>query len=338
MLPEPVWIFIYGVVIIVLLIVFLIVAKFFNLWLRAMIANAPVSITTLLAMWLRGVPNALIVDTRITAAKAGIPINTDQLEAHFLAGGEVPHVVLSLIAAEKAGIPLDFNRACAIDLACKGTTKTVLEAVRTSINPKVIDCPHPNMGRSGKIEAVAKDGISIRVLARVTVRTNLDRFVGGATEETVIARVGEGIVTCIGSSMSYKDVLENPDNISKLVLHKGVDAGTAFEILSIDIADIDVGENVGAKLQTEQAEADKKIAQANAEMRRAAAVALEQEMSARTQEMRARVVEAEAQVPLAIAEAFRNGQLGVMDYAKYKNVLADTDMRTKIAGDSPSAK
>ena len=338
MLPEPVWIFIYGVVVIVLLIVFLIVAKFFNLWLRAMIANAPVSITTLLAMWLRGVPNALIVDTRITAAKAGIPINTDQLEAHFLAGGEVTHVVLSLIAAEKAGIPLDFNRACAIDLACKGTTKTVLEAVRTSINPKVIDCPHPNMGRSGKIEAVAKDGISIRVLARVTVRTNLDRFVGGATEETVIARVGEGIVTCIGSSMSYKDVLENPDNISKLVLHKGVDAGTAFEILSIDIADIDVGENVGAKLQTEQAEADKKIAQANAEMRRAAAVALEQEMSARTQEMRARVVEAEAQVPLAIAEAFRNGQLGVMDYAKYKNVLADTDMRTKIAGDSPAAK
>lgn len=337
-MPDPVWIFIYGVVIVIALVLFLIVAKFFNLWLRALIANAPVSITTLLAMWLRGVPNALIVDTRITAAKAGIPIGTDQLEAHFLAGGEVTHVVLSLIAAEKAGIPLDFNRACAIDLACKGTTKTVLEAVRTSINPKVIDCPHPNMGRSGKIEAVAKDGISIRVLARVTVRTNLDRFVGGATEETVIARVGEGIVTCIGSSMSYKDVLENPDNISKLVLHKGVDAGTAFEILSIDIADIDVGENVGAKLQTEQAEADKKIAQANAEMRRAAAVALEQEMSARTQEMRARVVEAEAQVPLAIAEAFRNGQLGVMDYAKYKNVLADTDMRSKIAGDSPAAK
>jgi uncharacterized protein YqfA (UPF0365 family) len=282
-------------------------------------------------MWLRGVPNALIVDTRITAAKAGIPINTDQLEAHFLAGGEVTHVVLSLIAADKAGIPLDYNRACAIDLACKGTSKTVLEAVRTSINPKVIDCPHPDMGRGGKIDAVAKDGISLRVRARVTVRTNLDRFVGGATEETVVARVGEGIVTCIGSSDSYKAVLENPDSISKLVLHKGVDAGTAFEILSIDIADIDVGENVGAKLQTEQAEADKKIAQAMAEMRRAAAVALEQEMSARTQEMRARVVEAEAQVPLAIAEAFRNGQLGVMDYAKYKNVLADTEMRSKIA-------
>jgi uncharacterized protein YqfA (UPF0365 family) len=331
-------IFLIGAVIIVALVLFLMVAKFFNLWLRARIANAPVSFPTLLAMWLRGVPNALIVDTRITAAKAGIPIGTDQLEAHFLAGGEVTHVVLSLIASDKAGIPLDFNRACAIDLACKGTSKTVLEAVRTSINPKVIDCPHPDMGRGGKIDAVAKDGISLRVRARVTVRTNLDRFVGGATEETVIARVGEGIVTCIGSSNSYKDVLENPDAISKLVLHKGVDAGTAFEILSIDIADIDVGENVGAKLQTEQAEADKKIAQAMAEMRRAAAVALEQEMSARTQEMRARVVEAEAQVPLAIAEAFRNGQLGVMDYAKYKNVLADTDMRTKIAGDSPGAK
>jgi uncharacterized protein YqfA (UPF0365 family) len=335
---SPLEIFFIGALIIVALVLFLLVAKFFNLWLRARIANAPVGFPTLLAMWLRGVPNALIVDTRITAAKAGIPIGTDQLEAHFLAGGQVSHVVLSLIASDKAGIPLDFNRACAIDLACKGTTKTVLEAVRTSINPKVIDCPHPDMGRGGKIDAVAKDGISLRVRARVTVRTNLDRFVGGATEETVIARVGEGIVTCIGSSNSYKDVLENPDAISKLVLHKGVDAGTAFEILSIDIADIDVGENVGAKLQTEQAEADKKIAQAMAEMRRAAAVALEQEMSARTQEMRARVVEAEAQVPLAIAEAFRNGQLGVMDYAKYKNVLADTEMRSKIAGDTPGSK
>ena len=335
---SPLEIFLIGAAIIVALVLFLMIAKFFNLWLRARIANAPVSFPTLLAMWLRGVPNALIVDTRITAAKAGIPIGTDQLEAHYLAGGEVTHVVLSLIASDKAGIPLDFNRACAIDLACKGTTKTVLEAVRTSINPKVIDCPHPDMGRGGNIDAVAKDGISLRVRARVTVRTNLDRFVGGATEETVIARVGEGIVTCIGSSSSYKDVLENPDAISKLVLHKGVDAGTAFEILSIDIADIDVGENVGAKLQTEQAEADKKIAQAMAEMRRAAAVALEQEMSARTQEMRARVVEAEAQVPLAIAEAFRNGQLGVMDYAKYKNVLADTEMRTKIAGESAGAK
>jgi len=337
-MPDPIWIFIYGVVVVIGLVVFLLIAKFFNLWLRARIANAPVSFPTLLAMWLRGVPNALIVDTRITAAKAGIPIETDQLEAHFLAGGDVTHVVLSLIAADKAGIPLNFDRACAIDLACKGTGKTVLEAVRTSINPKVIDCPHPDMGRGGKIDAVAKDGISLRVRARVTVRTNLDRFVGGATEETVVARVGEGIVTCIGSASSYKDVLENPDSISKLVLAKGVDAGTAFEILSIDIADVDVGENVGAKLQTEQAEADKKIAQANAEMRRAAAVALEQEMAARTQEMRAKVVEAEAQVPLAISEAFRNGQLGVMDFAKYKNVTADTEMRSKIAGDTSAAK
>ena len=323
-----------GAAILVSLVVFLIIAKFFNLWLRARIANAPVSIVNLLAMYLRGVPNALIVDTRITAAKAGIPLNSDQLEAHYLAGGEVSHVVLSLIAADKAGIPLDYDRACAIDLACKGTGKTVLEAGRTSINPKVIDCPHPDMGRGGKIDAVAKDGISLRVRARVTVRTNLDRFVGGATEETVIARVGEGIVTCIGSAASYKDVLENPDSISKLVLAKGVDAGTAFEILSIDIADVDVGENVGAKLQAEQAETDKKIAQANAEVRRAAAVALEQEMAARTQEMRSRVVEAEAQIPMAMAEAFRNGNLGIMDFARYKNIAADTEMRAKIAGSS----
>lgn len=321
-----------GGAIIVSLILLLIIAKFFNIWLRARIANAPVSIVNLLAMYLRGVPNSLIVDTRITAAKAGIKIDTDQLEAHYLAGGEVGHVVLALIAADKAGIPLSFDRACAIDLACKGTSKTVLEAVRTSINPKVIDCPQPDMGRGGKIDAVAKDGISLRVRARVTVRTNLDRFIGGATEETVIARVGEGIVTCIGSASSYKDVLENPDSISKLVLNKGVDAGTAFEILSIDIADVDVGENVGAKLQAEQAETDKKIAQANAEVRRAAAVAQEQEMAARTQEMRAKVVASEAEIPLAIAEAFRNGNLGIMDFARYKNITADTDMRSRIAG------
>ncbi|MCB1227653.1 MAG: flotillin-like protein FloA [Verrucomicrobiales bacterium] len=314
------------------LVLVLIIGKFFNLWLRARVANAPVSIPNLVAMWLRRVPNALIVDSRITAAKAGIPISTDQLEAHYLAGGDVVEVVLSLVAADKAGIPLTFDRACAIDLAVKGTSKTVLEAVRTSINPKVIDCPHPEMGKSGKIDAVAKDGISLRVRARVTVRTNLDRFVGGATEETVVARVGEGIVTCIGSANSYKDVLENPDSISKLVLNKGVDAGTAFEILSIDIADVDVGENVGAKLQAEQAETDKKIAQAKAEVRRAAAVALEQEMAARTQEMRARVVEAEAEVPMAMAEAFRKGNLGVMDYARYNNVQADTEMRKTIAG------
>lgn len=328
----PYEIIIIGIALILALVVFILVATFFKLWLRARISNAPVSILNLLAMYLRGVPNALIVDNRITAAKAGIPIMTDQLEAHYLSGGDVTHVVLSLVAADKAGIPLNFNRACAIDLACKGTSKTVLEAVRTSINPKVIDCPQPDMGRGGKIDAVAKDGISLRVRARVTVRTNLDRFVGGATEETVIARVGEGIVTCIGSAASYKDVLENPDSISKLVLTKGVDAGTAFEILSIDIADVDVGENVGAKLQAEQAETDKKIAQAMAEVRRAAAVALEQEMAARTQEMRALVVEAESKVPLAMADAFRSGNLGVMDFARYKNIVADTDMRAKIAG------
>jgi uncharacterized protein YqfA (UPF0365 family) len=239
--------------------------------------------------------------------------------------------VLALIAADKAGIPLDFNRACAIDLATKGTTKTVLEAVRTSINPKVIDCPNPSSGKTN-IDAVARDGIGVRARARVTVRSNLDRFVGGATEETIVARVGEGIVTSIGSASSYKEVLENPDRISKLVLEKGLDSGTAFEILSIDIADVDIGENVGAKLQAEQAEADKRVAQANAEVRRAAAVAAEQEMQARVQEMRAKVVEAEAQVPLAMAEAFRSGNLGVMDYMRLKNIQADTTMRDSIGG------
>ncbi len=326
-----------GVAVIFGLIFILVLGKFFNLWLRAHLAGAPVSIPTLLAMWLRGVPNAMIVDSRITAMKSGIPITTNQLEAHYLAGGNVTHVVLALIAAHKAGITLDFDRACAIDLAVKGTTKTVLEAVRTSINPKVIDCPGAEMGKGGKIDAVARDGISLRVRARVTVRTNLDRFIGGATEETVIARVGEGIVTCIGSSASYKDVLENPDSISKVVLQKSVDVGTAFEIISIDIADVDVGENVGAKLQADQAETDKKIAQASAEMRRAAAVAVEQEHAAATQQMRAKVVEAEAQIPLAIAEAFRKGNLGIMDFARYKNISADTEMRESIAGENPAA-
>jgi uncharacterized protein YqfA (UPF0365 family) len=242
-------------------------------------------------------------------------------------------VVLALIAARKAGIHLDFDRACAIDLATKGTGKTVLEAVKTSVNPKVIDCPAPATGKQ-TIDAVAKDGIVIRARARVTVRTNLDRFVGGATEETIIARVGEGIVSTIGSSQSYKDVLENPDRISKTVLDKALDSNTAFEILSIDIADVDVGENVGAKLQAEQAEANKLIAQSQAEVRRAAAVALEQEMLARVQEMRSRVVEAEAQIPLAMSEAFRAGNLGVMDYYRMKNLQADTTMRDNIGGGS----
>ena len=321
-----------AIAILVVIVIILILIKFFGLWLRARVAGAPVRILDLIFMSLRKVPNALIVDTRITASKAGISLTTDELEAHYLAGGDVSHVVLALIAADKADITLDYNRACAIDLAVKGTGKTVLEAVRTSINPKVIDCPNPQSGKD-KIEAVARDGISLRVRARVTVRTNLERFVGGATEETIIARVGEGIVTSIGSASSHKDVLENPDNISKLVLEKGVDSSTAFEILSIDIADVDVGDNIGAKLQTEQAEADKQVAQAKAEVRRAAAIAQEQEMAARTQEMRAKVVEAEAEVPMAIAESFRSGNLGIMDYTRYKNIIADTDMRASIADD-----
>ncbi|MGB0992130.1 MAG: flotillin-like protein FloA [Akkermansiaceae bacterium] len=313
-------------------VVLAVLLKFFKTWLRARLSNAPVSMGSLIGMWLRKVPFSLIVDSRITAVKAGLNFTTEMLEAHYLSGGDVAHVVLAMIAADKAGISLSFDRACAIDLATKDTGKTVLEAVRTSINPKVIDCPNPSSGTT-KITAVAKDGIAVNARARVTVRTNLDRFVGGATEETIVARVGEGIVTSVGSADSYKHVLENPDNISKLVLQKGVDASTAFEILSIDIADVDVADNIGARLQAEQAEADKQVAQAKAEMRRAAAVAVEQEMSAKTQEMRAKVVEAESQIPMAIADAFRNGNLGVMDYVKYQNVQADTKMRDNIAGD-----
>ena len=322
---------IFGIVLVAGLVAIIVLGNFFGVWLRAKIADAPVPFSKLIGMRLRKVPVGLIVDSRITAVKAGIPQETDMLEAHYLSGGNVSHVVLALIAADKAGITLDFNRACAIDLAIKGTSKTVLEAVRTSINPKVIDCPNPATGKV-TIDAVARDGIGVKVRARVTVRSNLDRFVGGATEETIIARVGEGIVTSIGSASSYKDVLENPDRISKTVLQKGLDSGTAFEILSVDIADIDIGDNIGAKLQAEQAEADKVVAQAKAEMRRAAAVASEQEMKARTQEMRAKVVEAEAQVPQAMAEAFRSGNLGIMDYMKMKNIQSDTSMRESIAG------
>lgn len=314
---------------------FLILVKFFNIWLRAKVSNASVSFFKLIGMWLRRVPVAMIVDNRITSVKAGLDYETDQLEAHYLAGGDVNNVVLALIAADKAGLGLNFDRACAIDLAVKGTRKTVLDAVRTSINPAVIDCP-PNGpgGESRQIEAVARDGVSVFARARVTVRTNLDRFIGGATEETIVARVGEGIVTSIGSSPNHMQVLENPDHISKLVLEKGLDANTAFEILSIDIADVDLGTNRGAKLQTQQAEADKEVAQAKAEVRRAAAVATEQEMIAKSQEMRARLIEAEAQIPLAIAEAFRAGNLGIMDYVRYKNVVADTQMRDSISRSS----
>lgn len=312
------------------LIVFGLVVSFFSVWLRALLAGAPVSPFNLIAMRLRQVPYSVMVDARIRATKAGINLSIDQIEAQYLAGGNVIACVHALIAAQKAGIALDWQRACAIDLATKGSGKSVEEAVRTSVDPKVIDCPNPDQGRT-TIDGVAKDGIQVKVKARVTVRTNLDRFVGGAKEDTIIARVGEGIVSTIGSAESYKSVLESPDAISKTVLHRGLDVGTAFEILSIDIADVDVGENVGAKLQEAQAEANKSIAQAQAEIRRAAAVAVEQEMKARVQEMQAEVVRAQAQVPLAMAEAFRSGRLGVMDYYRMENVQADTAMRGSIA-------
>jgi len=301
--------------------------RFFGLWLRALLSGAHVGMGKLIGMWLRHVTPGIIVDSRIMLTKAGIDIASDMLETHFLARGDVYKVSRSLVAANKANIPLPFQRAAAIDLA----GRDVYEAVRTSVNPKVIDCPDASKGKT-TIDAVAKDGIQLRVKARVTVRANIERLVGGATEETIIARVGEGIVTTIGSSESYKTVLENPDNISKTVLKKGLDAGTAFEILSIDIADVDVGENVGAKLQADQADADKRRFQAEAEKRRAAALAQEQEMIARVQENRAKVVLAEAEIPLAIAEAFKNGHLGVMDYYRLRNIQADTDMRTSIGG------
>lgn len=332
-----------GLLVLALLVfvVVILLINFAHVWIKAWSAGAPVGFVELISLRLRGIPVGPIVDNRITAVKSGLtipdqhgyrrPISIDDLSTHFLAGGNVDMVVLALIAAQKAAIHLEFDRACAIDLATKGTGKTVLEAVKTSVNPKVIDCPNPAGGKT-TIDAVAKDGIVIKAKARVTVRTNLDRFVGGATEETIIARVGEGIVTTIGSSDSYKDVLENPDRISKTVLDKALDSNTAFEILSIDIADVDVGENVGAMLQAKQAEANKLIAQAQAEVRRAAAVATEQEMVARVAEMRARVVENEAQVPLAVAEAFRQGNLGIMDFYRLRNIQADSQMRESIAG------
>lgn len=336
---TPGWLILWALVSLGLLIFIIVIGTFASIWIRAFASGASVKLTALVTLRLQRVPVGMLIDARITAVKSGLPLTIDDLSAHYLAGGNVEMVVLALIAAKKAGIHLDFDRACAIDLATKGTGKTVLEAVKTSVNPKVIDCPAPTTGKV-TIDAVAKDGIVIKAKARVTVRTNLERFVGGATEETIIARVGEGIVTTIGSANSYKDVLENPDRISKTVLGKALDSHTAFEILSIDIADLDVGENVGAKLQAEQAEANKLIAQAQAEVRRAAAVATEQEMIARVAEMRARVVEAEAQVPMAMAEAFRSGNLGIMDYYKMKNVQADTAMRDSIAGggNTPSAK
>jgi uncharacterized protein YqfA (UPF0365 family) len=308
------------VVLIIAALVFLtLVIKFFRLWLQAKLCRADVKFTDLIGMWLRKVDIRTIVLSKITAVQAGLSLTTQDLESHFLAGGRVPNVVRALIAANRANIELALKTATAIDLA----GRDILEAVQTSVNPKVIDAPDPAKGRE-TVDAVAQDGIQLKAKARVTVRANIERLVGGATAETIIARVGEGIVTTIGSAITYKSVLENPDDISKAVLAKGLDAGTAFEILSIDIADVDVGENVGAKLQVAQAQADLRRAQAEAEKRRAMAFA-------REQEMRALVVENEAKVPLAMAEAFKKGNLGVMDYYRMKNIMADTDMRDSIA-------
>ncbi|MCY9658430.1 flotillin-like protein FloA [Paenibacillus anseongense] len=288
------------------------------LWISALASGVRISIITLIAMRLRRVTPSRIVNPMIKATKAGLDLSINQLESHFLAGGNVDRVVNALIAAHRAKIHLEFERAAAIDLA----GRDVLQAVQMSVNPRVIETPN--------VSAVAKNGIEVKVIARVTVRANIERLVGGAGEETIIARVGEGIVTTVGSSDSHKDVLENPDLISRTVLGKGLDAGTAFEILSIDIADVDVGKNIGAHLQTEQAEADKRIAQAKAEERRAMAVAAEQEMKAKVVEMRAKVVESESQVPLAMSEALRTGKLGVMDYMNLKNIDADTQMRSTL--------
>ncbi|MDD3924883.1 MAG: flotillin-like protein FloA [Erysipelotrichaceae bacterium] len=313
-----------GSIVLIVIVVVFVLSAFFSfvplaLWISALAANVKVGIFTLIGMRLRRVvPNRVIIPL-IMATKAGVDISINKLEAHYLAGGNVEKVINSIIAAQRANIPLEFERAAAIDLA----GRDVLEAVQMSVNPKVIETPI--------VAAIAKDGIELKAKAKVTVRANIDRLVGGAGEQTIIARVGEGVVTTIGSAMTHKDVLENPDKISKTVLMKGLEAGTAFEILSIDIADIDVGRNVGAQLQTDQAEADKRIAQAKAEERRAMAVAREQEMLAAVQEMRAKVVEAEAEVPKAMAEALREGHLGVMDYYNMQNVIADTSMRKSIS-------
>ncbi|MGC9089790.1 MAG: flotillin-like protein FloA [Caldisericia bacterium] len=312
------------IIIIVLILLFSFIPV--GLWIASIAAGVPVGLVNLIGMRLRRVVPAKIVLPLIKATKAGLKVSVDKLEAHYLAGGNVDRVIDAWIAAERAGIPLTFERAAAIDLA----GRDVLEAVRMSVNPKVIETPI--------VAAVAKDGIELKAKARVTVRANIDRLVGGAGEATIIARVGEGIVTTIGSAESHKEVLENPDRISKTVLEKGLDTGTAFEILSIDIADVDVGQNIGAKLRIDQAEADKRIYQAMAEQKRAMAVAKEQEMKALTQEMRAKVVEAEAEIPKAISQAFREGKLGVFDYYQLRNVQADTTMRESISKISEEEK
>jgi len=315
------------VIIVIVLIMILLYFVPFLLWFSALVSGVSINLLQLILMRFRKVPPGIIVRTMIEAHKAGLKmVKRDELEAHYLAGGHVENVVHALVSAEKANIDLSFKMATAIDLA----GRDVLEAVRMSVNPKVINTP--------PVSAVAKDGIQLICKARVTVRANIKQLVGGAGEETILARVGEGIVSSIGSSHSHKTVLENPDNISKVVLEKGLDAGTAFEILSIDIADIDIGKNIGAYLQMDQAEADKNIAQAKAEERRAMAVALEQEFKAKAQDARAKVIEAEVEIPLAMAEAFRNGNMGIMDFMRYKNIDADTNMRDSIAGDIPNKK
>lgn len=328
---NPMLIGIAVVVGIIVLSIFFVVAQFFNLWIQAFFSGARVSFLDLIGMRFRKVDPRTIVLSRIRAKKAGLDLSTNELENHYLAGGHVPLVINALIAASRARIDLPWDTACAIDLA----GRDILDAVQTSVNPKVIDCPNPSAGRA-TIDAVAQDGIQLRARARVTVRANIARLIGGATEETIIARVGEGIVTTIGSAVTHKKVLENPDQISKTVLGKGLDAGTAFEILSIDIADIDVGENIGAKLQADQAEADKRRFQAEAEKRRAMAVAQEQEFKAEIEKNQALVVLAQADVPKAMAESFRAGHLGIMDYYRMQNIKADTSMRSNIAGDGSS--
>ncbi|HEY8400056.1 MAG TPA: flotillin-like protein FloA [Cytophagaceae bacterium] len=317
-----------------LVIIFLIIIGFFiflyfvplNLWITAQFSGVRIGLFQLVFMRIRKVPPRVIVESLITSTKAGLDLTVNDLETHYLAGGHVPMVIKALISADKANIALTFKQAAAIDLA----GRDVFEAVQISVNPQVINTPN--------VAAVAQDGIQLIAKARVTLRANIAQLVGGAGEETILARVGEGIVTSIGSSASHKEVLENPDKISRLVLQKGLDAGTAFEILSIDIADVDVGENIGAKLQIDQASADLKVAEAKAEERRAMAVAIEQEMKAKAQEARAKVIEAEAEIPRAMAEAFRNGNLGIMDYYKMRNVQADTEMRDSIANSGKDKK
>lgn len=322
---EPIFLILVTVGVIVGLFLFFYIIPL-NLWITAVFSGVNISIAQLIFMRIRKVPPSLVVNAMINSTKAGLKVTSNEIETHYLAGGNVNAVIRAMISADKANIPLDWKMSTAINLA----GRDVFEAVQMSVNPKVIDTP--------PVSAVAKDGIQLVCRARVTVRTNITKLVGGAGEETVLARVGEGIVSSIGSAVSHKDVLENPDSISKVVLQKGLDAGTAFEILSIDIADIDVGKNIGAQLQMDQANADKNIAQAKAEERRAMAVAQEQEMKAKAQEARAKVIEAEAQIPLAMAESFRSGNLGIMDYYRMKNIQADTSMRDSLGGNANAPK